>query len=342
MRGFSLPTIKEIAERAEVSYSTVSRALNNKKGVRPEVRESVLKLAREMKYFPDSSAKALVKKRVGVIGVVISRTSEFAFQNPYYSHVLLGLSAMAAEHDYRLMLSINEQGSYAALHHRRLVDGVVVVANRMDDDRIPELVIEKVPAVAIPGFLKDSGVDIASANSENYHSVYRAISYLIGLGHRDIAFILGQMNSKYTVERLEAYKAVFKEKNLEFRPEYIKESDFTKRDGFRLMGQLLDLPNPPSSVLCITDAVTPGALHQISGRGLTIPKDISVVAIGCSDNLELFEPPLTTIKIPAVEVGRSAARMLIQLIEEGRVEEKHVVIDADLIVRESTDIWRGR
>lgn len=337
-----MPTIKEIAKRAGVSYSTVSRALNHKKGVRPEVREDIIQLAREMKYFPDSKAKALVEKRVGVIGVVIARTSEFTFQNPYYSHVLLGLSSVATEHDYRLMLSINEQDSYASLYHRHLVDGIIVVANRMDDEHIPELVQDEVPAVAIPGYLKDSQVDIASVNSENFHSVYRAVSYLIGLGHRDIAFILGQMNSKYTVERLEAYQAAFKDKNLEAKPEYIRESDFTKRDGFRLMGKLLDLPNPPSSVLCITDAVTPGVLHQIASRGLDIPEDISVVAIGCSDHLELFEPPLTTIKIPAVQVGESAARMLIQLIEDGHTEEKHVVIPSDLIVRESTDTWRHR
>ncbi len=337
-----MTTIKGIAKRAGVSYSTVSRALNQKKGVRPEVRQSILELAREMRYFPNSKAKALVEKRVGVIGVVISRTSEFAFQNPYYSHVLLGLSSVAAENDYRIMLSINEQESYSALYHRCLVDGLVVVANRMDDERIPQLVDEKIPAVAIPGYLPNYQVNIASVNSENFHSVYRAVSYLIGLGHKNIAFILGQMNSKYTVERLEAYKAAFKDKNLKVNPEYIRESNFTKRDGFRLMGQLLDLPNPPSAVLCITDAVTPGALHQIACRGLKIPEDISVVAIGCSDNLELFQPPLTTIKIPAVQVGENAARILFELIENGETQDKHLVIPSDLIVRESTDVWAGK
>ena len=337
-----MPTIKEIAQKVGVSYSTVSRALNHKKGVRPDVRERIQKVAEELDYFPHSSAKALVQRKVGVLGVVIPRASEFAFQNPYYSHVLLGLSAVATQNDYRLMLSINEQGSYVSLHHRRLVDGVVIVANRMDDERIPELVEKKVPAVAIPGYTADRAIDIASVNSENYHSVYRAITYLIGLGHRNIGFILGQMNSRYTVERLEAYKAAFRDKDLDFKQEYIQESDFSRTDGFRLMGRLLDLPEPPSSVVCITDAVTPGALNQINRRGLKIPRDISVVAIGCSDNLELFQPPLTTIKVPAIQIGETAARILIQSIEKGYSEEKHVIIPSDLILRESTDVWRSK
>ena len=330
-------TIKEIAKKAGVSYSTVSRALNQKKGVRRKVREEIHRIADEMNYFPHSSAKALVQNRVGVLGVIIPRTSEFAFQNPYYSHILLGLSQGANQYDYRLMLSLNEQQSYASLYRRRLVDGVVIVANRLDDERIPELVEEKVPAVAIPGFLEDSDLDIASVTSENYHSVFRAVSYLISLGHRDIAFILGQMNSKFTIERLRAYKAAFKDKGLKVKPEYLVESDFSKRDGYRLTGQLLDLPNPPSSIISITDSVTPGALHQINQRGLKIPDDISMVAIGCSDNLELFQPPLTTIRIPASEIGQTAAKLLIQKIETGRCEENNIVIPSDLIVRESTD-----
>ena len=166
-------------------------------------------------------------------------------------------------------------------------------------------------------------------------------SYLIGLGHRRVGAILGQMNSKYSVERLAAYKAAFAEHGLPFRPEYIKESDFSQRDGFRLMGQLLDLPQPPSSVICITDSVTPGALFQINSRNLKIPQDISLVAIGSSDNLALFQPPLTTIKVPAVEIGMEAVRILLQLIRDEDCSEKHIVIPSDLIVRESTDVWRG-
>lgn len=336
-----MPTIKEIAHKAGVSYSTVSRALNGKKGVRPEVREAVLELAKEMDYFPHSSAKALVQNRVGVIGVVIHRTSEFAFQNPYYSHMLMGLSAVASEHDYRLMLALNEQTNYAALYYRRLVDGLVVVGNRIDDEYIPELTTKQIPLVAVPGYPRRTAPEVPSVNTENYRSIHRAVSYLLGLGHRNIAFILGRRNSKYSTERLEAYKKALEDKGVGFRERYIAESDFSRTDGFRLMGKLLDLDDPPSAVICINDSVTPGALHQIYSRGLKIPRDISVLAIGCSDHLELLQPPLTTVRTKVIEVGRTAAQMLIQIIEKGSCPETQVVIPSDLIIRESTDQYHG-
>jgi len=335
-------TIKDIARKVGVSYSTVSRAINGKKGVRQEIREKILKIANEMEYFPHSSAKALVQKRVGIIGVIIPQTSDFAFQNPFYSHILLGLSSVANASDYRLMLFLNDQSDYASLYYRKLVDGIVVIANRVDDKNIAILHDRPIPAVMVPGFPADAGIRIASVNSENFKSTYRAVTYLISLGHRRIGFIIGKMNSLYSIERLEAYKTAFSDRSMEFEKKYIVESDFSKTAGFKLMGNLLDLPEPPSAVICMNDTITPGALHQIHNRGLKIPDEISVLAIGCSDMYELLNPPLTTIQTPVVEIGKTAARILIQTIETGESDEKNVIIPSDLIIRESTGMLRGR
>jgi LacI family transcriptional regulator len=188
----------------------------------------------------------------------------------------------------------------------------------------------------VPGFLENSRIDIPSVNSENVRCVYRAVSYLLDLGHRRIAFILGTSNSKYSVERFRAYQSAFEDRGLTYNPGYIVESDFSKTDGFRLMGRLLDLPERPTCVICINDTVTPGALHQINLRGLKIPEDISVVAIGSSDILDLFQPPLTTVKIAVTKIGQTVAQMLIQLIENGSCSERHVVVPSELIIRDST------
>ena len=330
------PTIKEIARKAGISYSTVSRALNDKRGVRPELRDTIKRIASDLAYQPNSSAKALVQRRIGVLGLIIPRTGEFAFQSPYYSQMLLGISEAANQHDYKLTLSINEKGSYASLYFRRLVDGIIVIGNRLDDANIAELEDKAVPAVVVPGFLENSKIDVPSVNSENVRSVYRAVSYLLDLGHRRIAFILGTSNSKYSVERFRAYQAALEDRGLTYNSDYIVESDFSKTDGFRLMGRLLDLPERPTCVICINDSVTPGALHQISLRGLKIPEDISVVAIGSSDILDLFQPPLTTVKIAVTKIGQAVAQMLIQLIENGSCPERHVVIPSELIIRDST------
>ena len=135
-----------------MSCSTVSRTLNNKKDVSSEVREKIIKIASELSYFPHSSAQALVRNRVGVIGVIIPRTSEFAFQSPFYNHVLLGLSEIAGRHNYHLMLIINDRRSYASFYYRHQVDGIIVVGNRINDQRTIELEGKGIPVVIVPGF----------------------------------------------------------------------------------------------------------------------------------------------------------------------------------------------
>ena len=333
-----MTTIKEIAERAGTSYSTVSRALNDKKGVSAEFRRQILDLAEEMNYFPHSSARALVRNRVGVLGVVITRTGEFAFQNPFYTHMLMGLSATINSSDYRLLLTLNGQGSYAALFQRRLVDGLIIVGNRTDDPNLSDLVKNHIPAVVVPGLPKDSVLDIPSVTAENYDIFRRAMKYLIDLGHHRIAFITGKMNSLFTIDRVIAYGEVLREHGIAVRPEYLRESDFSKTDGFTFMGHLLDLPEPPTAVVCMNDLITPGALHQIYQRGLTVPGDISVLAIGCSENFELYHPPITVIRTRVTEVGKIASRMLIQQIEDGVCERRHVAVDSELVIRESTGV----
>jgi LacI family transcriptional regulator len=234
------------------------------------------------------------------------------------------------------MLSINDKKNYASIFYRRLVDGIIVIGNRIDDQHVMELEEKKIPSVVVPGFPDDSEHNIATVNSENFKSVHRAVSYLISLGHRKIAFILGKMTSNYSIERLEAYQAAFHDHKLTYDAKYLVESDFSKTDGYRLMGELLDLPDPPSAVICINDTVTPGAMQQINSRGLKIPDDISVIAIGCSDILELFDPPMTTIKTPVVQIGQTVVHVLIQLIETGQCANKHIVIPSEFIIREST------
>ncbi len=333
-----MPTISEIARKAGVSVSTVSRALNNKKGVGRELRDKIVGIANDVNYFPHSSARALVQKRIGVIGVVIPRTSEFAFQNPFYPKILMGISSTAQLSDYHLMLSINKRDDYVSLYYRKLVDGILVIGNRIHASYMTELNENDIPCVVVPGYPEDSCYKMPSVASDSFASVQRAVSYLIQLGHRKIAFILGEMTSMFSIERLEAYKAAFKENKLSYDPIYLVESDFSQKDGFRLMGELLDLADPPTSVICINDNVTPGVMHQIKKRGLSIPNDISVVAIGSSDVLDLFEPPLTTIKTPVIEIGQTAAQILIQLIETGHCKQKHTAIPAELIIRDSTGV----
>ena len=331
-----MSTILEIAKLANVSYSTVSRALNGRKGVSEAIRAKIVSLAEELNYYPDSSARALVSKRVGVIGLIIPRTCEYTFTSPYYSHILLGISAVATQRGYQLMLVINEQQSYASYYQRRMVDGIIVVGNHYDDQRVFALNEGGIPSVVVPGFLPSAPPHPLSINSDNYAANYQAVQHLIDLGHRRIAYILGHRNSVYSIERAQAYRDALRDNYLEVIEEYLPYTDFSVADGFRIMGKLLDLPQPPTAVLCINDSTSLGALDQIKARNLRIPEDLSVVITCASDILAHFDPPLTEVKVPVVSVGRAAADALIQIIETGEAPSQQSSFPAIFTIRKST------
>ena len=331
-----MATILEIARLAKVSCSTVSRALNGRKGVSERMRAKIMKLAQELNYYPDSTAQALVSKRVGVIGIIIPRTSEYTFTSPYYSHILLGISSVATRRHYQLMLVINEQKSYAAFYHRRLVDGIMVVGNEFDDPKVFDLTEWGVPSVVVPGFVNDSPQNPPSINSDNYESNYQAVKHLIGLGHRRIAYVLGKPNSKYSVERYQAYRQALSDHGLKFREEYIAYSDFSVTDGYRITGRLLDLERPPTAVLLINDSTSIGALDQIKARKLRIPEQLSVVVTCASDLLSHYDPPLSVVEVPVVSVGRVATESLIELIETGSAPEDNHSLPSIFVAKKST------
>lgn len=331
-----MATILEIARLAKVSGSTVSRALNGRKGVGDKMRAKIIKLAQELNYYPNSTARALVSKRLGVIGLIIPRTSEYTFTSPYYSHILLGISSVATKRHYQLMLVINEKTSYAAFYHRRLVDGILVVGNHFDDPKVFELSERGIPTVVVPGFIKDSPQNPISITGDNYGSNYQAVTHLIELNHRRIAFILGMPNSKYSVERYDAYRDALKDHGLEFREEYIVYSDFSVADGYRIMGELLDLPQPPTAVLFVNDSISIGALDQIKARKMKIPDQLSVVVTCASDLLSYYDPPLTVVEVPVVSVGKAAAETLLQLIETGSAPEEGRSLPSTFVIKKST------
>ena len=331
-----MATILEIARLTNVSCSTVSRALNGRKGVGEKMRARIIKKAQELEYYPNSTAQALVNKRVGVVGLIIPRTSEYTFSSPYYSHILLGISSVATQRGYQLMLVINEQTNYAAFYQRRMVDGILVVGNHFDDEKVFDLTDRGIPSVVVPGFIEDSPRNPLSINGENYTSNYQAVSHLIELGHRRIAYILGKPNSKYSVERYEAYCDSLKDHGMEYDPQYISYSDFSAADGYRIMGELLDLDQPPTSVLFINDSISIGALDQIKARKLKIPEQLSVVVTCVSDMLSRYDPPLTMVQVPAVSVGRTAAESLIQLIETGSAMPDNRSLASTFVKKNST------
>jgi len=220
------------------------------------------------------------------------------------------------------------------MYHNRLASGIIVLANRTDDPRIEELWKEKVPLVLIPGGSPQKG--IPSVDVDNVDGAIKAVEHLASLGHRRIAFLVGPMNSKYSTERLTGYCKALEKNRLPFQKKLVMELDLTQENAYAVMKKLLSLEHPPTAVLVINDYSAMGALRVAQEMSFKVPEGISIIGFGDVPFASMTDPPLTTIRAPYQEMGHEAANMLVKLIREKMLLQRHLVLPVELIVRKST------
>ncbi|MBM4331750.1 MAG: LacI family transcriptional regulator [Deltaproteobacteria bacterium] len=220
------------------------------------------------------------------------------------------------------------------MYQHRLAAGIIVVANRTDDPRLQEAWKMKVPIVLIPGFPWKQQIPCVDGDSVN--GVFKAVNYLVGLGHKRIAFLNGPSNSKYTLERLEAFRQALRRTHLPFDESILREYDFTQEMGYEKMKELLRGKEIPSAVLMINDYSAMGVFQAAKEMSLRIPFDISVVGFGDIPFAHMMDPPLTTVHLPFHEVGYKAAEMVIRLMQGKKLKQKHIIFPTELIIRKST------
>ncbi|MBU1206965.1 MAG: LacI family transcriptional regulator [Proteobacteria bacterium] len=333
-------TIKDIAREAGVSVATVSRALTEKDGMSEETRECILQIAKNLNYYPNLQARGLVAKKLDVLGIIIPRTSEFAFSNPFYAEILKGIGKKAREDGQYLLFSFAGEDSYARMYQHGLAAGIIVVANRIDDPLIEEAWKMKIPLVLIPGYPQTRG--IPSVDGDSFDGAFKAVEYLAGLGHRRIALLNGPMNSKYSIERLAGYRKGLKKHHLLFDKGLILEFDASMEGGHQKMRKLLSLRQVPTAVLVINDYSALGALRAAQEMSFKVPEDISIIGFGDVPFASMTDPPLTTIKTPYQQIGYESAAMLLKVTQGKRLAQKHRVLPVELIIRKSTAPPSGR
>lgn len=327
-------TIKDIAREGGVSIATVSRVMNKEEGVGVETYERILAIAKRLNYHPNLQARGLVGKKPNAIGIVIPRTSEFAFSNPYYAEILKGIGKKTRECGQYLVFSFAGEESYTGLVQYNLAAGIIVVANRINDPRIQEAWKLKVPMVLIPGDPQDQR--IPSVDIDNVDGAFQAVDHLAQLGHRQIAFLNGPSDSKYSIDRLAGYQKALKRNHLPFHKHLVWELDFTQEGAYAAMKKLLSTGPPPTAVLVINDFSAMGALRAAKEMGCQVPRDVSIAGFGDVPFSSMTDPPLTTIREPFQKMGHEAAEMLFKIIHGKRLSEKHRVLPVELVIREST------
>jgi LacI family transcriptional regulator, galactose operon repressor len=334
--------IRELAKLSGVSVGTVSRALNGYADVRPETRERIIRLARELDYTPAAAARALSTRRSHVIGVFLDTGEGHPdVQHPFFHEVLGGLKDAVGRAGCDLLLFASERpgngyGAHSYLkrcrHHN--VEGTVLMGVDPEDPEVRRLVRSELATVGVDVQL--DGPRTSSVMSDNVHGAALAVRHLHELGHRRIATITGLVETKPGADRLRGYRDGLRELGLAYRDEYVAYGDFYADSGTAAAAALLALDDPPTAIFAASDMMALGILGAASEAGLSVPRDISVVGFDDMQLVGHVQPPLTTIRQDKYGLGEAAAVALLELASDKDESPGLVILPVELIVRDST------
>jgi len=337
LNNFRSVTIKELAQRAGVSHSTVSRALNNHPALARETIERIQQLARELNYEPSHSARSLKTNRSRMLGVIVHRIAD-----PFYSEILGGIQSVAHQFQYGMFVSASEND----------MERQIALIRGMFGRQADALIIGD--AFFTLAHLGELGIHVPTVFIHNRaevlpHSIYhddvnatRSLTrHLLDLGHRRIAFGGNQRGGILQEQRREGVVSELKSAELELRREYdLIAPNGQMSSGAVLAKQLLNLPERPTAIICFNDMQAIGVMQTLQQANLRIPEDISVAGFDDIPLAEFLFPALTTYRQPIWDLGQMAAKVALNLlgekVNESLVSQPLIKMSGQLIVRRST------
>lgn len=334
-------TIKDVARKAGVSPSTVSRVLSNHPRISTETSQKVKAIMEQLGYHPNIMAKSLVSKTTNSICIMLPKSAEELFSNYFFMELIRGIVTQASRLGYDVLISsgANEkeevEGVSRLLNGRR-VDGVILLYSRTDDPVIDFLHENGHPFVLIGR--SDQYSDILSVDTDNVQASYDATKHLISLGHERIGFVSGPPELVVSKDRLKGYMKALADAGLESRPEWIVEGEFLQESGYRAMSFFMNLPNRPTALVLIDDVVAFGILRGLHELNYKVPEDLCLVSFNNIPLSELSTPPLSSIDIGIYNLGYTASQVLIQSIKNNQDAsyQKRQIIPHRLMIRESS------
>jgi LacI family transcriptional regulator len=327
-------TIRDVALRAGVSPATVSRVFNQSSLVRDETRAHVLRVASELRYFPNATARSLSLNKTQSLGVIIP-----VLHTEFFTEVLRAIDKTAQQSHYNLLVSGSHHSTRATRTALRgmsgRVDGLLVLSPNLT----PEAIAEEIPPDTPVVFVHTTGIDGVndSFRIANVEGATHAMEHLIELGHRRIAIIRGLEGNRDANERWQGYRTALEAAGIPINPIYELPGTFTRDSGHDAASVILTMDPRPTAVFASNDYMAIGAMSAFYTAGLRIPEDIAVVGFDDVPSACFASPPLTTIRVPIFELGSRALLRLVDLVE-GRNGSTHhdEVLPVQLIVREST------
>jgi len=330
-------TLEDVARQAGVSRSTVSRVLNDQPNVRKAVRERVRNVIESTGFRPHAAARALASQHSSTIGLVLPLSVSFFFTDPYYSHLTKGIAQACNQYDYTLALFLvdtkeDEKKIFNSVTRKGLLDGVLVQSGHHGDQQIIGYLVDAhMPQVVIGRPFRSDNVSYVDI--DNVNAAFNAVTHLIRMGYKRIGTITGPEHSAVGLDRKAGYVKALNERGFNINELLIVEGDFTESGGYYAMKKLLSAK--PEAVFAASDVMAMGAMRAAREVGLRIPDDIGFVGFDDLPIATLSDVQLTTVRQPVAQFGAKAVEILIDLVENGISPPRHIIMETELVIRES-------
>lgn len=334
-------TLKTIARETGFSVTTVSRALAGYDDVAESTRRLIQDTAERLGYRPNEAARQLRFQRANTVGLIIP-TFGPRFSDPFFSELLAGVGNEASEHNFDLLVSTQPPGPGELDAYRRMeggrTDGLIVVRTRHEDARIDYLIKKGTPFVA---FGRARREDFPYVDVDGTFGMQLLTQHFIDTGHRRIAYAASPLDLNFTRHRIAGYRNALEANGLPYDQRLVVPGHLTQRGGVGCADVLLELDPPPTAILAGNDTMAFGVMSAIRQRGLEVGVDVVVGGFDDVPDAEYANPPLTTVRQPIYEIGRLTCRMLIRVINGEPLDDAHVLLKPELVVRESSGVRVG-
>ena len=333
-----MATLKDVAKLAGVSVGTASAVINNKSWVREPVRRRVLEAVRKLNYRPSQLGRSLRTRRTSTIGVIVPDMT-----NPFFPQVIRSIQATARQEGYVIVL-MDSNESYEIGRKlfdvllRKEVDGIILVGDILPGEELRKHLEEGAPPVV--AIESDFGIpDLPVVQVDAVHGGYLATRHLIDLGHKRVALIAGPLEDDRTyasLGRLEGYKTALYKSGIPYDSALVRQADFSYDGGYRAALDLLRERPEVTAVFASNDLMAIATMQAAKSLGRHVPADLAVVGYDDIPEASYTSPPLTTVRLPKEELGRTAAEILLRRMR-GETQEIHLstIFETELVVRES-------
>lgn len=333
-----MPTIKDVAKEANVSIATVSLVINKHARISPETSARVNKAIKKLKYHPSRSARGLVSQKSGNIGFILTE-DHFLRSEPFYTNIFLGAEFEAHKYEYYILLTTisstyNPGQKLPRFILEKNVDAVIFAGS------VPEEIVSEVKKFNIPVAFIDyyTSDNFSSVLIDNLNGGKMAARHLINKNHKNIGFIGGDLRHPSIKERFEGFRSAIETAGFKFTGNTccIDEENTTRQSGYNAAKKLLKQNKNITGIFACNDAMAIGAMQFFKTNNIKIPEDISIIGFDDVEAGLMTDPPLTTIRVPKVELGIEAIKLIYDMLQSNSKSTRKILVPVELIERKTT------